>query len=284
MAIMDDETYKEKDTLFNELIERFKIAESVFELEDLKTEFEELGDFRDAKNFAKECDEKISLINEEKLNIDYQMYVRSVNKAKTAEECDRYKAFFDSLGDYKSARYYSNLCTKVKDEILTTEAFKAQDARVKSYEDSIYDLKRPVSSSGNTSSGNRTSNPRKRIYDPAKKLEDANTNAKIITLVFVLLFRIPAIFLGLCLFVLAVDHPGIFAVLLFGIILDILKIAQCIMAFQPFYCYFEENFWMVSWIRNIEITFIQTCVRLFIHAAISIAYFIFASACIISAF
>lgn len=277
MSDLTSEVKDEKRAVLEDLIERFNSAVSVFEYEDLKSEFEELGDYfyYDAKKYAKECETKIKSINEEKKNIDYQLAISSLNKAKSAAECNELKEYFDELGDYKSAKYYSGLCLKIKDEILTTESFKNQAVRIEnknySYEPKPANVQ-PVKSN---------------TVRTKKNSVESSENAKTATLITVLIFRVPCLLCGfLMIIIFGIDATDMFSVtmimiLIIGMILDVIKIGYCFFTFSEVGTVFEEKAFLLGAVNSIDNSFLQTCVRLTVHAAITILYFIIACAVMI---
>ena len=277
MSDLTSEVKDEKRAVLEDLIERFNSAVSVFEYEDLKSEFEELGDgfIPDAKKYANECAKKIKSINEEKKNIDYQLAISTLNKAKSAKECDELKEYFDELGDYKSAKYYSGLCLKIKDEIITTESYKNQAVRIenKNYSYQSKTATAPVRKSNTV----RTK----------KNLKEISENAKTATLITVLIFRVPCLLCGfLMIIIFGIDATDMYAVtmimiLIIGMILDVIKIGYCFFTFSEAGTVFEEKAFLLGAVNSIENSFLQTCVRLTVHAAITILYFIIACAVMI---
>ncbi len=277
MSDLTSEVKDEKRAVLEDLIERFNSAVSVFEYEDLKSEFEELGDsfIPDAKKYANECAKKIKSINEEKKNIDYQLAISSLNKAKSAKEYDELKEYFDELGDYKSARYYSGLCLKIKDEIITTESYKNQAVRTenKNYSYQSKTANAPVRKSNTV----RTQ----------KNLKEISENAKTATLITVLIFRVPCLLCGfLMIIIFGIDATDMYAVtmimiLIIGMILDVIKIGYCFFTFSEAGTVFEEKAFLLGAVNSIDNSFLQTCVRLTVHAAITILYFIIACAVMI---
>lgn len=259
---------EEKKAVLDDLISRFNNAESVFEYEDLKSEFEELGDFFDAKNFAAECMKKIDLINEEKKNLDYQIAVSCLNKAKTAAECDRLKEYFVGLGKYKSAEYYSGLCMKIKDEILTTENYKNQAARIKNN-----DYRSQTNTAASKNSPVRTK----------KNSKEVSEGAKTITLALELATRLPMMFTAfMMIIILGADADNMIVVtyimvLIVGLIIDIVKIGYSFFCLSEAGIVFEEGFPLLSSINKVDNSFLQAFFRLLIFAGINVIYFVLAS-------
>ncbi len=273
MAEMTYAIDNEKEKILSDATERFNNAVSIFEFEDLKEEFEELGEYKNASEYAVKCAGKISEIQNEKKELDYRYAIKRLHKANiegNIEEIKELKEVFERcFASYSDAGYYRDLCDKYMEEIKAIKEIRAVNER--------YVLKEHTEMQNRPAMNKKAAN-----ISYEKDLRDSNDVAKWFTVLIVSVFRFPALLLDIFLVPIFLSETeevplAVTAVFIIGIIINIVKMGYCTITLFPFWFDFEKKIPLFRIIREIRNIFVQVFLRVGVQLLITAVYYFFAS-------
>ena len=253
-------------TVYQNLIDQFQKANSVWEFEDLMRSFAKLGDYKDAQYYSKFCNDKRKRIASDKQEIDYGMAMTCFENSKSFRDFERAKKLFEGLGNYKDSTYYVKECEiqmSLRDVNYKMFAPKKETA-LKVSQNSVRPLEQRQSVS--------------HIKKEETSTENIAFYSRIIRTALIAVLYIPAeLLVSLLIIVAASDgsYPSQLAFFTAVFVYNLAKIVYCFISLFPGFKTVEPNIPIVNKIGESKSLFLQVFLRLtFNFVLTNIFYFV----------